>query len=138
MDPDKLLPCQTWSALICVHRRSNRVPHPFRDVYARNDGIAQRNAVAVMPGEKQAGRGGFEVVQRLPVFAVADVVLRDRARLHRRLREHGFSLHTEQPAQIRQRQLNQFFRRQQTEFGIPRATNVTGQREMAGRRTIGE
>src|SRR6478736_5134828 len=95
------------AAFICVPLRLKKFPHTLRDVHARNNGIAQRNAVAVMPGEKEVRRLGFEVVQQLAVFSVADVVLRNRSGPALGVCKYRLATNSEQLAQIRQRQIHQ-------------------------------
>ena len=65
-----------------------------------DDRIAQRNTIAIVASQKQAGSFGFRLSHQITVSAKANVVLWDRSRIDDCVLENGLALNAQKNPQI--------------------------------------
>src|ERR1039458_3183609 len=70
--PPQMHPCSSGSI-----RGWKNLSQPVRHIAAGHDGIAQRNAIAIVTSEQQARRFDFDVAHQIAEASVADIVLRN-------------------------------------------------------------
>src|SRR5271169_6458413 len=103
---------------------------PLSHVAAGNNRVAERDSVAVMAGEEQARRRGLDLAHPFSISAVAQVVLRDGARIKDAVRESGLPFHSKENAQVIACKSDQLPEGRRGELRIPLTAYVAGENEV--------
>src|ERR1043166_5741696 len=104
--------------------------HALRDVETGAHAIAHRNSVAKISGDKKSRRIALDVVHDLLEPSITDLVLRNGPLEDKSLLESGRSIHSQQMAQVAQRQRDQVAFAAGGEFWLPQAAEVTGEKNV--------
>src|SRR2546427_2288279 len=102
----------------------------------RQDGISERDAIPIMPGEKETRRLRFDGSHLVLEPAKTDFVLRDGAAEQHVMLPGRPPVHSQEPAEVPANQFHQRLRLEQGELGVPGPTDVGGERHVTGRSPV--
>jgi hypothetical protein len=108
------------------------------DVVSGDDGIAERDAVAEMPGEEETGVKRFEIGHEAAESAIADIILRDGVGVEDAVTEGGGCANAEDGAKILGGEVNELLCGEMGELGGAGSADIAGEGDVVFRGAVWE